>query len=45
VWDQKYAEIDAYTGVRRCIEMWKFLRNVKAEYKDRSPDEIISIGE
>ena len=45
VWDQKCAEIDTYIGGRRCSEVWKFLRSVKTEYKDRAPVEIISIGE
>jgi len=45
VWDQKCSEIDTYMGGRRCTEVWKFLRNVKTAYKDRSPVEIISIGE
>jgi len=45
VWDQKCAENYTYVGGRRCIEMWKFLRSVKTEYKDRSSVEIISIGE
>jgi hypothetical protein len=45
VWDQICAEIDTYIGGRRCIEMWKFLRSVKTEYKDRSSVEIISIGD
>ena len=45
VWDQKCAEIDTYIGGRRCTEVWKFLRSVKTEYKDRTPVEIISIGE
>jgi len=45
VWDQKCAEIDTYIGGRRCTEVWKFLRNVKTAYKDRSPVEIISIVE
>ena len=45
VWDQKCAEIDTYIGGRRCTEVWKFLRNVKTAPKDRSPVEIIPIGE
>ena len=45
MWDQKCAENYTYVGGRRCIEMWKFLRSVKTEYKDRSPVEITSIGE
>jgi hypothetical protein len=45
VWDQKCAEIDTYIGGRRCTEVWKFLRNVKTAYNDRSPVEIIPIGE
>jgi len=45
VWDQKCAEIDTYLWGRRYTEVWKFLRNVKTTYKDRSSVEIISIGE
>ena len=45
VWDQKCEEIDTYIGGRRCTKVWKFLRNVKTAHKDRSPVEIIPIGE
>lgn len=45
VWDQKCAEIDTYIGGRRCSEVWKFLRSVKTEYKDRANVEIIPTGE
>jgi hypothetical protein len=45
MWDQKCAEIDTYIGGRRCSEVWKFLRSVKTDYKDRASVEIISIGE
>ena len=45
MWDQKWAKIDTYIGGRKCTEVWKFLRNVKTAHKDRSPIEIIPIGE
>jgi hypothetical protein len=45
VWDRKCAEIDTYVGGRRCTEVWKFLRIVKAEYKEKVAVDIISIGE